>query len=231
MSRKPSRPKFNAGEPVRVKRGVDDPDFPDVPIGGWSGTVTEVYEGEPPNYLICWNQRTLDAQHPVFKTRCERDGFDYEEMELDEDSLEPDRGEVMEIEQPQSIQTPPLDPHEQDDRIRAVFGLTHDDPLPEVSLGTLRTYHGNLVKNLSFPFDAEWEAESGMISSKAQKVTILGLGDPDEETRIDDSYGLIGEIQIERKRSDAPLAEMRIKKRGPNKTLVEDYGYWFWNWG
>ena len=30
-------PRFEPGAKVRVKRGVIDPDFPDIPLGGWAG--------------------------------------------------------------------------------------------------------------------------------------------------------------------------------------------------
>jgi hypothetical protein len=35
-------PRFKVGIKVRVKYGVIDPLFPDMPVGGWSGTVTEI---------------------------------------------------------------------------------------------------------------------------------------------------------------------------------------------
>jgi hypothetical protein len=34
--------RFQVGNKVRVKSGVIVPDFPDIPLGGWTGTVTEV---------------------------------------------------------------------------------------------------------------------------------------------------------------------------------------------
>jgi hypothetical protein len=37
--RTPAR--FAAGAHVRVKPGTTDPDFPDIPLGGWAGTVRE----------------------------------------------------------------------------------------------------------------------------------------------------------------------------------------------
>ena len=39
---KSGSPRFQVGDKVRVKYGVIDPDFPDIPLGGWSGTVTEI---------------------------------------------------------------------------------------------------------------------------------------------------------------------------------------------
>ena len=35
-------PRFQVGNQVRVKYGVIDPDFSDIPLGGWTGKVTEV---------------------------------------------------------------------------------------------------------------------------------------------------------------------------------------------
>ena len=41
--RKPSTPpRFAVGDRVRVKQGTADPDFPDILLGGWAGTITEV---------------------------------------------------------------------------------------------------------------------------------------------------------------------------------------------
>ena len=43
---KSDTPRFQVGDKVRVKLGVIDPDFPDIPLGGWSGTVTEIEQAE-----------------------------------------------------------------------------------------------------------------------------------------------------------------------------------------
>ncbi len=46
MMKGPVNAHFQVGDRVRVKPGVSDPDFPDMPLGGWSGIVTEVIEHE-----------------------------------------------------------------------------------------------------------------------------------------------------------------------------------------
>jgi hypothetical protein len=129
--RAPAR--FTAGSPVRVKTGTTVPDFPDIPLGGWSGRVIALNErSNPPTYLIEWDRCTLEQMHPVYRKRCERDGLGLESMWLDEDDIEPDTGEPAAIEQPTRIITRPLKLRNQDDRIRAIFGRTSDDALPEV---------------------------------------------------------------------------------------------------
>ena len=52
--------RFQVGNKVRVKYGVIVPDFPDIPLGGWTGTVTEVKQADDQiTYEIKWNKRTL----------------------------------------------------------------------------------------------------------------------------------------------------------------------------
>lgn len=226
----PSEKRFSPDDAVRVKSGITDPDYPDIPLGGWAGQVTEIKPGDPPTYLVRWSRQTLDAMNPIYRNRCERDGLDIEEMWLAEDDLEPDLGQRVEIEQPTAIQTEPLNMKDQDDRIRAVFGLTHDDPVPEVESETLRTYRDYFAEHLSFPFEAQGKPNPRRFSSKRRTVTVVGLGSPDEDERLDEHYGLMCEIKIDGKSGDAPLAELEVRKRGPERQLVEDYRYWFSNW-
>ena len=84
LENKPQQPaKFASGTPVSVKSGTTDPDFSDIPLGGWAGTIREVDQrAHLPSYLIEWNQKTLDQMHPVYRKRCERDGLEFEIMWL-----------------------------------------------------------------------------------------------------------------------------------------------------
>ena len=144
--------KFTTGTKVRVKMGTTVPDFEDFPLGGWSGTIAEVEEGRPgPTYLIEWDRRTLDAMHPVYRNRCERDGLGLESMWLGEDDIEPDIGEVVPIEQPTQIITRPLRLNDQEDRIRAILGVTSDDPLPDVEEETLGKYPPSSCREVVVP--------------------------------------------------------------------------------
>jgi hypothetical protein len=42
MSKTKSPPKFRGGDAVRVKPGLTDPDFPDIPFGVRSGTISQI---------------------------------------------------------------------------------------------------------------------------------------------------------------------------------------------
>ncbi len=227
VPKKPRPPaRFAVGTPVRVRPGIMDPDFADIPLGGWAGTITEVDErSAPPTYLIEWNKHTLEHMHPVYRKRCERDGLGLESMWLGQDDLEPDTGEPAAVEQPTKIRTRPLNLKDEDDRVRVALGLTSDDPLPEVEEETLLAYRRYLAAHLSFPFEAKWEPEYG----PRPTIRITGLGDPEDDPCVDEMYGLLCEARAEGRLIEVPLAECEAKKGSPNRQLLEDYSYWFWN--
>jgi hypothetical protein len=221
-------PALAVGDRVFVKPGVTDPDHPDMPIGGWSGVIKEV-DASPGEilYLIEWDERTLDAMHPVFRKRCEADDLDEREMYLAEENVEKLVAEPPPIERPTKIVPRTLSPKNEDDRIRMAFGLTGDDPIPDVCGETLRTYHAYLMKHLSFPFDVEFSFETGFLQSKTIHLKVSGLADPED---ADELYGLFCTAKVGRGYRVVPLADVKVKQSGKNAELIDDYGFWFSNW-
>ena len=213
----PSR--FQPGDKVRVKHGVRDPDFPDIPLGGWAGTVKDVPQSEDdPTLLVAWDRATLKGMHPIYKKRCERDGLELESMWLGQEDLEPDDGTPIAMEQPTSIVTKPLSEKDQDDRVRMALGLTHDDPLLDVCHETLRAYYLYLAARLKFPFKAKAERDG-------EPLNIQRLVDP-KECDLDEE-GLLCEARNRQGPFDFPLSE--VEGGGENRRLVADFGYWFHN--
>lgn len=210
--RKPTTPpKFAVGDRVRVKYGTADFDFPDIPLGGWAGTITEVSQDDESHlYLIEWNQFTLDHMPAIFRKRCDRDGLDLERSCLGEEDLEPDARDCVPLEQPTQIVTRDLDPKDQDDRIRAIFGLTSDDPLPESSYENLRQYHAYLAANLTFPFEAGYWKDAGPFESSHRcKVSVVGLADL--KSYCSEGVGLV--LRVQHEREEAKVVQTRVKDR------------------
>ena len=218
--------RFTVGTKVRVKPGTTDPDYPDIPLGGWTGAITEVDQrSNPPLYLIEWDERTLEAMHPVFRSRCARDDVGVESMWLDENDIEPNTGEAATIEQPTNIITRPLNTKDQDDRIRAILGVTSNDPLPETSEETLRTYLNYLTSHLSFPFQGKYAVETGPFQQTEHTVTILALlNDWQKEG------GLLCEVTEKSEFLVLPLVALEVTANKQNRQLVDDYTYWFVNY-
>jgi hypothetical protein len=169
--------------------------------------------------LIVWDGATLKGMHSIYKKRCERDGLESGSMWLGDEDLEPDDGTKVPIEQPTSIVTKPLSEKDQDDRVRKALGLTHDDPLPEVSRKTLLAYHRYLKDNLKLPFRAKSEADG-------QSLTVQRLLDPKECDP--DEEGLLCEARSREGPFDVPLSD--LDDAVGNRKLVADYAYWFSNW-
>jgi hypothetical protein len=216
---------------VRVKPGVSDPDYPDMPLGGWSGTITEIIEhmGQI-NCVFELDERTLAHIHPNYQQRCEIDGLDYDSMGLSQEEIEPDDGTPVPIEQPTAIVPRPLSPDDEDDRVRMVFGLTHDDLVPEVTEATLLAYHRYLAAHLTFPIPITTWEKSGPFASKKVTVAVTHLADP-QEGGIDEDYGLIGLGHDPRGEViEFSLDEIELGKKDPNARLLSDYSYWFHNW-
>jgi hypothetical protein len=219
---------YAAGDRVRVRRGVTDPDFPDLPIGGWAGTVAEVdARSPPPTYLVRWGRETLLAVHPIHRKRAERDGFEIGEMWLGADDLEPDDGNTVSVELPTNVVSKPLSMADQDDRIRGVFGLTSDDTPPDVGEETLRAYHEYLSRHLRFPVEASWNPPAGPV----RRVTVIGLSDPDEDTWADGMCGLLCRAKLQGEVIEVSLADCEANRGSPSQQLLADYGYWFGNFG
>ena len=97
-----------------MKLGVTVPEFPNIPFGGWAGTISEVENGDPQTYLIALNEQTLKSIHPIYHKRCERDGLEADQVWMLEEDLESDCGEPVRIEQPTSIAAKPLSMDDQD---------------------------------------------------------------------------------------------------------------------
>jgi hypothetical protein len=236
MSKKSSKHraagKFPVGSRVRVKAGTTDPDFPDMPLGGWTGKVREANpDVKPPAYLIEWDRYTLHNVHPGYRSRCEREGLDLERMWLDEGSLEPDKGEPAAIEQPTAIASPSLDPSDQEDRIRAAFRLrTRDDPIPGVCWDSLRRYYRYLVAHLSFPFPASLASPIGPHQDTRSPLSVIRLLDVDRYCP-EECSGLICKAKQKDGRIELPLDRIEVARGNPNRQLVDDYSFWFANWG
>jgi len=223
-------PRFKVGDKVRAKPGVNDLDFPDMPLGGRSGTITEIIEQE--GQIICvfeLDERTLANIHPIHKQRCENDGLDYRSMGLGQAEIEPDDGVPVPIEQPTSIVPRPLSPDDEDDRVRMVFGLTHDDPIPLVSPETLLTYYHYLSAHLKFPFFSFIWEKTGSFSRKKAMVPISRL-DPPVEDEFDEDAGLYGIGDHQDEEIEFPLEVIELKKQDPNYQLMSDYTYWSDHW-
>ncbi len=219
-SRAPAR--FKVGQRVRVRQGIRDEDYPDMPLGGWVGTISEVYRSGM--YCVRWSRETLAAIHPIYKKRCTIDGMDVYEYWLREDDLEPDPGGPLAIQQPTRIVPRRLSTESQADRVRVVFGLTGDEYLPEVDDESLETYYDYLDEHFSLPAEARYVPEDGLfLPSSRRNVTAVTL---DGGFPWDDGEGIFCEVRTADGKDVVPLSRLLFRRSDPNHQLVEDFTAW-----
>lgn len=114
-------------------------------------------------------------------------------------------------------------------QIRLILGIAEDGDIPRVSNETIETYYRYLKKNLSFPFEAQYEFEIGPLETKIYSMIATKLLELDKcDVKF---YGLFCEGRKDRRKIVVPLAEVTAKdKHGKNYQLIEHYRGWFWNY-
>ena len=65
-----------AGSKIRVKDGVDMPEFPEQSIEGWTGTVMETQgRGSSLKVIIEWTDESLSQMSDAYKKHCDDAGL------------------------------------------------------------------------------------------------------------------------------------------------------------
>ncbi|HVC95986.1 MAG TPA: SEC-C metal-binding domain-containing protein [Pirellulales bacterium] len=216
-----AQPRFQRGDVVRVKSGVRHYNYPDLPIGGWTGEIVEIdLDGDGHDFRVDWSIVTLGNMHRVYVERCERDDMDESTMWLAGDELEADDGAPATIEQPNF---PAWAMHAGDEQLAAIFGLGDDDPIPDTDIESLSKYHRFLAEHLTLPFEAMWEPEDDPADDP---VKVLDLLPPTDET-ADAGLGLMCTIDVDDDVAEAvPLVSLYVSDDHPHAELLADYRHW-----
>ena len=118
----------------------------------------------------------------------------------------------------------------QEDRIRTVFGLPADAPLPRVNEETLTSYHIHMAGQLALPFEALYCPTGGEMRQLIHYVHVTELIDPRQIRPSTLHHGLSCKARNSKDMLDLPLSELGVREENPNCQLLDDYAYWFVNW-
>ena len=208
------------GDSVRVKAGVQDPDFR-LPLSGWQGRVIAIEEG---SVDIAWDSLTLQTMPTAMIDRCEVEGLDWAEMRLPIDEVEPVElrdtvAAVARVKRAITTQHAWAFLGEPGLRIQKILcGIE-----PEDDTAALKAWRKHLTVALAFPFDAVVTEHVGPFRV-GEKVVVTALSDV-----IDDTYGLIAELGAARVGYAYPLCDLEATRKSPAQQLVQDYAVWFAN--
>ncbi len=108
------------------------------------------------------------------------------------------------------------------DRVRAVFGLGSDQPLPEVNVDSLLIYRDHLRAMLGKScFEGEKCDEDG---TRRGRVLVCGI-----RHEIDPVLGVLCNVFGEHLDGDFPLSDVEVSEDALNREIIEDYRYWLRN--
>lgn len=216
---------YAKGQLVQVKHGIVHDFYPDIPLGGWVGEIKRIGWLTPIGYAVHWTKPTLEQAPAVYFKRCRRDLEKAYRHWLDEDQLEAAASETpTAMEQPTKLLTRRLSEEDPDDRIRRVFGLTSNDPLPGHNERTQAQFLDYLKTHLSFPFKAEYATASMLASGGQETVEILGFA----AQPINPEEGIVCQVEKQAHRFEVPLSTIRLDETDANFRHLDDYTYWLW---
>jgi hypothetical protein len=77
------------GSRIRVKPGVQSPEFPEISLAGWTGVVTELTGKAPDQKVIIeWDSQTLAAMPAEYISKCESGQLYHVMASLNESDVE-----------------------------------------------------------------------------------------------------------------------------------------------
>ena len=116
---------------------------------------------------------------------------------------------------------------EQKQRILAAIGNERGS-LPLVDDETLARYFVYLSENLYLPFNAHYTEPTSLFSSWWE-CEISAVLDPSKY--LSDPFdGILCKVRKAGFEINLPLLELDVSPDNPNFQILQDYGYWFWNW-
>lgn len=233
-NRRPLAKGFRLGDRVRVREGVRTSQRPGILLEDWTGKVVHVFETNPPAYAIRWSSATLASLPPQIRKlyRTSRNGKASYEERLYGDELVHNRAEETTTPRPTSGWDSPstsasatdLCWKNRDDRIRSVFGLRADEPLPPVTLDNLWRYANYLQLYMG---DVEWlegtyVSENGYRTYGRFKIARDSQGDFD----WDFNCGVLCWFGRKEEAVQVCLSQMQLPVDSPYFEIVEDYRHW-----
>lgn len=202
-----------------------DPDTGKYDLSGWQGRITDVYEEEGSERIVCiqWDKQTLLEMPKKFIRESIKDGYEYTEMNLGENEVElthprdtvQDRTEVAEALEEENYW---VDFGEQGERIKKIL-----DACPYDDFDIMTHWFEYLETNLDLPVRMKYVGNSNQSLSNGAEILLNGFID------ADDMYGVIGSAIYGRQRVQVLLCDVEVLEKSKKTEALEDYIVWFAN--
>ncbi len=119
-----------------------------------------------------------------------------------------------------------------EDRLRDVFALDENEPIPPVESGSLDVFHAYLANRISLPANVMYSEPSGEESDDTYRVTMIGLLDPDDHPVLGPYLGLMCEVTTDDgdETMTVPLSRIVDARDEECQQAIELYVRWFWSY-
>ena len=242
-----SRPKYSMGNLIQVNDDVMDADWDDLPIGGWVGKITKIHrEDDEPTYDVQWTEETMEKCHPIYGQLAKLEDLRVEAYtKLAEEDIHAFAGGEVILVDPGDVShytDRPLDPDNEDDRLRMIFGTSPLEHFPtqeydnskEENDRLLKRYYDHLSEHLPLPFEATciYRERQRIVSKHA--LTIKALISPDvikaEGKGKAEDWDDTDELYCTGLDPNGTLLEVPLRRifcdTMPHKQLLDDYRTW-----
>jgi Calcium binding len=240
--------KISVKDSVRVKKGISDPDFPNIDISGYEGRVVSVFEDEGSKMVeIHWDSVTLLKQMSLDNIiASDAEGFDFTTMNLDLEDVEKStpRDTPKDVEKAIEHLYEQLPEGEEDEeaneRVLEIIGGEELD-VTEKALAKYLTFLKKNVKAGTMLTGAEpFEWEEKYIDSRALAKEYAQK--KKTHPSFDDTFELVSflydknqhdEINVKVKRDtdkkifELQLCDLQVEDEDSNEAeIIDDYSYW-----
>jgi len=215
------------GDYVKVKKGINAPDFEYQLMDNWQGKVKNIQKSEK-LVDIEWDSETLLNTPEKYLKDLIKEGYDYELMTLEVSDLEltnrkDNSNQRKEVKSKLDAKLYWIELFEEEEK-SIKYGKLFQGIELENYHELYQKWEEYLIENLAFPIETKVvESERGRIRNGA-KIKLLDIEDYDER------YGIFGIGKYEREAVTFPICNLEvINKKSRDYELLRDYAIWFAN--
>ena len=222
--------KIKINDSIIVRKGVQDPDFENLSLSGWSGRINEIVEEYTDERValinIEWNSKTLKQIPDKYIQECETEGLDWQQMNLYVSDIEINimADKTNDIKKTQKKLEEKHHWAYLGDSGKRISNIL-EGIKPEDEWKCFIQWDKYLKSKLEFPFQALVEySENNWLVKEGDIINIKKLSE------VVDMYGIIAKGKIGKKTIEFPLCDLEIiEKKHNNYKLIDDYRVWFSN--
>ncbi|MDZ7900508.1 MAG: calcium-binding protein [Arcicella sp.] len=212
------------GTSFKLKKGYEDPAFPDIDTSNWQGRILAIVDGQ---ISVEWDSITLDSFSDDYILGLVSGGYDMEEyfVEFEDIEITTPRDTAKDVEKALEkyhiFSTYTL---HFEDSARSIFNLLDGaDIMDDEEM--LDAWYDYFTSDFKFPQNGiVTDAERGSVAREGDKIKVLDINE-----HIEYDYGLFADCKHEGNLLMIPLCDIELTSKSEAALIVHCYSTWFVN--